>query len=172
MKAPRSFAAFLFLAGCTTPRVPPSCAGLSGIRAVPIEDATGVTRIRYTYADEAVRLPHLECRADQGERDAMVEFARALETGNGVPRDETRAAVLYDKAAQDQPTFTSVYSPPVRIGGSGQVILIPNAAGGPGDAAAKYWLGRMLIDGRGVSRDTVRGRTLIDAAIGQGYTAP
>ncbi len=57
----------------------------------------------------------------------MVELARALEIGSGVVRDDSRAAALYEKAAQGRPTFTSNYSPPVRLGGAGQVMMIPNA---------------------------------------------
>lgn len=100
---------------------------------------------------------------------AIVELARAYETGTGVVQDVTRAASLYEQAAQDRPKYTSVYSPPVRLGGSGQMLLLPNLDGGPGDAEAKYRLGRMLIDGRGVARDKARGRVLTDAAIKQGF---
>ena len=149
--------------------MPASCAGLRGVGAVPITDASGVTRIRYTYADETVPLPHLQCRADQGERAAMVELARALEAGVGVSRDDVRAAVLYENAAQDRPAFNSIYSPPVRIGGSGQVMMIPNADGGPGDAEAKYRFGQMLVEGRGIGQDVARGQKLIEAAQRQGF---
>lgn len=161
--------ALLLLAGCAMPKVPVSCTGLRGIGAVPVTDASGVTRIRYTYADETVRLPHLQCRADQGDRSAMVELARALETGEGVTRDDVRAAALYEKAAQDRPAFTSIYSPPVRLGGSGQVMMIPNADGGPGDAEAKYRLGQMLNEGRGIGQDVTRGQELMAAAQRLGF---
>lgn len=157
------------LIGCATPALPPSCAGLRGIRTVPIEDASGTTRIRYTYANEAVRLPHLQCRADQGERAAIMELARALETGDGVTRDDARAASFYEKAAQDRPAFTSIYSPPVRLSGAGQVLMIPNPDGGPGSAEAKYRLGRMLVEGRGVGTNVERGQDLIAAAERQGF---
>lgn len=169
MRAGPVLLALSLLTGCATPRVPVSCAGLRGVGAVPITDASGVTRIRYTYADETVRLPHLQCRADQGERLAMVELARALETGEGVARDDVRAAALYEKAAQDRPAFTSIYSPPVRLGGSGQVTMIPNTDGGPGDAEAKYRLGQMLVEGRGIGQDVTRGQELMAAAQRQGF---
>lgn len=169
MRAWLGFAFVISVTGCATPGLPPSCADLQGIRAVPIQDASGATHIRYTYADEAVRLPHLQCRADQGERVAIMELARALETGNGVTRDDARAASLYEKAAQDRPTFTSIYSPPVRLGGAGQVMMIPNPDGGPGSAEAKYRLGRMLVEGRGVGNDVERGQDLIAAAERQGF---
>lgn len=161
--------ALLLLAGCATPKMSTSCAGLRGIGAVPIADASGVTRIRYTYADETVRLPHLRCRAEQGERSAMIELARALETGEGVTRDDVSAAALYENAAQDRPAFTSIYSPPVRLGGSGQVMMIPNADGGPGNAEAKYRLGRMLVEGRGIEQEVARGQELMAAAQRQGF---
>lgn len=159
----------LVIAGCATPSSPPSCAGLRGVGAVPITDAAGVTRIRYTYADEAMRLPHLQCRADQGDQTAMVELARALETGSGMARDDSRAVALYEKAAQDRPAFTSIYSPPVRLGGAGQVMMIPNTDGGPGNVEAKYRLGQMLVEGRGIARDADRGLQLIAEAERQGF---
>jgi TPR repeat protein len=99
----------------------------------------------------------------------MVELARALEMGDGVVRDDVRAAALYEKTAQDRPAFTSIYAPPVRLGGSGRVIMIPNADGGPGDAETKYRLGRMLVEGRGIGQDIERGRKLMAAAQRQGF---
>lgn len=140
-----------------------------GLKVLAGEGASIDTTIRYTYADEAMRLPHLQCRADQGDRTAMVELARALETGSGVARDDSHAAALYEKAAQDRPTSTSIYSPPVRLGGAGQVMMVPNADGGPGNAEAKYRLGHMLIEGRGIARDADRGRQLIAEAERQGF---
>lgn len=92
------------------------------------------------------------------------------EAGEGVARDDVRAAVLYENAAQDRPAFNSIYSPPVRLGGSGQVMMIPNADGGPGDAEAKYRLGQMLVEERGIGQDVARGQKLIEAARQQGYT--
>lgn len=169
MRAGPVFLALSLLTGCATPKVPASCAGLRGVGAVPITDASGVTRIRYTYADETVRVPHLQCRADQGQRSAMIELARALETGEGVTHDDVRAAALYEKAAQDRPAFTSIYSPPVRLGGPGQVVMIPNPDGGPGDAEAKYRLGQMLVEGRGIGQDVTRGQELMAAAQRQGF---
>lgn len=45
---------------------------------------------------------------------------------------DSLAAALYKKAAQDRPTFTSIYFPPVRLGGAEQVMMIPNADAGWG----------------------------------------
>lgn len=165
---PLLYSSSLLVAGCATSALPPSCIGLRGVQAVPVEQPDGRVSIRYIYADEAVRLPHLQCRADQGERVAMVELARALETGNGVVRDDVRAAALYEKAAQDRPAFTSIYAPPMRLGGSGQVMTIPNADGGPGNAEAKYRLGQMLVDGRGIGQDLARGWELMTDSRRQG----
>lgn len=159
----------LLLTGCAASPLPSSCIGLRGVQAVPVEQADGKVTIRYIYADEAVRLPHLQCRADRGERAAMVELARALETGDGLARDDVHAAALYEKAAQDRPAFTSIYAPPMRLGGSGQVVMMPNSDGGPGNAEAKYRLGRMLVEGRGIGQDVERGQTLIAAAQRQGF---
>lgn len=165
----RALMLMLAVTGCATTKPPPSCIGLQGVRAIPVENAQGIVNIEYRYTDEVARPRHLQCRADQGERIAIVELGRAYETGNGVLQDNAQAAALYERAAQDRPTYTSIYSPPVRLGGSGRMLLLPNPGGGPGDAEAKYRLGRMLIDGRGVAKDEVRGRALTDAAIKQGF---
>lgn len=164
--------ALLLLAGCATPKPPASCIGLTGVSGVPVVDARGRTVIHYTYANDASRFSHLQCRVALGERRAIVELARAYETGQGFASDERRAASLYEQAAQDRPTVTSIYSPPVRIGGSGQMMMLPNPDGGPGDPEAKYRLGRMLMEGRGVTQDKTRGQDLIEAAIRQGFQAP
>lgn len=165
----RALMLVLAVTGCATAKLPSSCIGLQGVRAIPVENAQGIVSIEYRYADEVARTRHLQCRADQGERIAIVELGRAYEIGNGVSQDHARAAALYERAAQDRPKYTSIYSPPVRLGGSGQMLLLPNPDGGPGETEAKYRLGRMLVDGRGVARDEARGRALTDAAIKQGF---
>lgn len=47
--------------------------------------------------------------------------------------------------------------------------MIPITDGGPGNAEAKYRLGHMLIEGRGIARDADRGRQLIAEAERQGF---
>ncbi|MCG2842135.1 hypothetical protein L6Q21_14190 [Sandaracinobacter sp. RS1-74] len=169
MKLTQLFLTLGLAAGCKTSQQPASCKNLEGIRAASIREANGEMRIHYTYADEAMRIPHLHCRADLGERSAMVELGQLYEYGLGVERNEQRAASLYAEAADDRPNYTSIYSPAVRLGGTGQVMLVPNPGGGPGDAEAKYRLGHMLIEGRGVPKDAERGQALIDAAVNQGF---
>jgi hypothetical protein len=169
MRGSAALALLLCLTACAISRLPVTCAGLVGVRAVPVVEANGRTTIRYTYANDALRVPHLRCRADLGERSAMVELARAYETGHDVPHDDALAATLYEKAAQDRAAYTSIYSPPVRLGGSGRMLMLPNPGGGPGNAEAKYRLGRMLIEGRGIASDSARGQKLVDAGLREGF---
>ncbi|WP_082731709.1 MULTISPECIES: tetratricopeptide repeat protein [unclassified Sphingomonas] len=111
----------------------------------------------------------LHCAADQGNRSAQVELAKRYEMGEGVPRDVRKAVTLYERAARNIAPNTAIYSPPVRLGGRGQVLFIQNENAGPGLAEAQYRLGRLLLEGRGVPGNIRRGRSLIEQAAKQNY---
>ncbi len=112
----------------------------------------------------------LQCAADLGMQNGIVELGKRYEAGIGVQTDLKRAVALYTRAAAAVPPTTAIYSPPVRVGGSGQMIFLPNSNSGPGSADAQFRLGQMLIEGRGVSRDVERGRKLIERAAAQGFS--
>jgi len=112
----------------------------------------------------------LQCAADLGMQSGIVELAKRYETGTGVQADLKRAVALYTRAAAAVQPTTAIYSPPVRVGGSGQMIFLPNSHAGPGSAEAQFRLGQMLIEGRGVPRDVERGRKLIERAAAQGFS--
>lgn len=156
----------LSLGACAS--MPKSCRGLSPPKYETRELADGRTVIVPVRSGPET-VPELQCRADQGVRDAQVALAKRFETGDGVARDLARAVKLYEQAATGVPTNTAIYSPPVKLGGSGRVILVPNPNAGPGSAEAQYRLGRLLIEGRGVPRDAERGRSLIERSAKQGY---
>lgn len=157
----------LSIAGCAT--VPSTCRKLEGVATEwSREDGRPILQ-GYRYRDEPSRVRHLHCLADQGAQDAQLQLARRYETGDGVAPDPGRAARLYRRAATTIPPATAVYSPPVRLGGSGQVMLLRNPNARPGLAEAKYRLGRMMLEGRGVERDERRGLSLIDEAARQGH---
>lgn len=111
----------------------------------------------------------LQCGADQGIQAAQVALAKRYETGEDVPRDIRRAIALYELASKAVPSTTAIYSPPVKLGGSGQMLFLNNPNAGPGSAEAQYRLGRLLIEGRDVTQDSRRGRSLIERAAKQGY---
>lgn len=140
------------LAACAT--TPKSC------RSLP--PSIGATNI--------ASIAELRCGADQGVQAAQVALAKRYEAGEGVPRDMKRAIALYELASTAVPPTTAIYSPPVKLGGRGQMLFIDNPNAGPGSAEAQYRLGRLLIEGRGVPQDLKRGRSLIERAAKQGYT--
>lgn len=111
----------------------------------------------------------LNCLALSGERRAQLELGKRYELGLGVERDDERAAELYEAAAADIPKQTAIYTPPVRLQGRGQTMLIENPNAGDGLAEAKYRFGRMLIEGRGIDRDRRRGEKLQREALEMGF---
>lgn len=156
------------LGACAT--VPQSCRGLPPGGPATLTLPSGrnvVVPARVAQADVA----ELRCGADQGLLEAQVALGRRYESGDGVPLDVARAAELYKRAAAAVPSNTAIYSPPVKLGGSGRVLLVPNANAGPGSAEAQYRLGRLLISGEGVPRDIERGRALLERAAEQGHAA-
>ena len=152
-------------AGCAT--TPKSCQGLMPKRlsAETHGSQVYVREIENPGEDPVARL---QCEADRGDRVAIVKLGMRYETGEGLPLDARRAVRLYRQAAADVPPNTAIYSPPVKKGGTGQVMLIPNGNAGPGLAIAKYRLGRLYVEGRGVERNEEKGLELIEAAAALG----
>ena len=158
------------LAGCAT-RPPESC---RTVPRVDLREANGPKPLvvrRDDHSNDPMHVAHLRCHAELGVQSAEIELARRYETGNGVPLDFARAATLYRRAAADIPRTTPLYSPPVRPGGSGRVILVQNPNARTGSAEARYRLGLMLIEGRGIAPDARRGRQLVERAAASGHAA-
>lgn len=139
------------LGACAT--IPTSCRKLP-----PFDDTTNQNSVA-----------ELQCRADRGIQSAQVALAKRYETGAGVARDIKRAVALYELASTSVPSTTAIYSPPVKVGGRGQMLFLRNSNAGSGSAEAQYQLGHLLIEGRDVSQDLRRGRLLIERAAKQGY---
>lgn len=114
-------------------------------------------------------LSELECASDGGDKQAMLELGRRYEAGSGVRQDFARAASLYRRAATAIPRRSAIYMPPVRRGGTGQVMFFDNANAEAGLAEAHYRLGLLYLEGRGVRRDRDRGNALIRKAALRGY---
>jgi hypothetical protein len=111
----------------------------------------------------------LQCGADQGIRGAQVALARRYEGGDGVPLNIKRAIALYEQASSAVPPTTAIYSPPVKVGGSGRMLFLNNPNAGPGAAEAQFRLGRLYLEGRGVELNADKGWDLIKRAADQGY---
>jgi len=158
------------LTGCaTTP--PELCRSLPKLETITISAPDGSPIRQLAYPNDAARIAHLRCSAELGIQSAQVEMARRYETGAGVPQDLQRAVALYERAAADVPRTTPIYSPPVRPGGSGRVILVNNPGGQTGSAEARYRLGLMLLEGRGIARNVRRSREQIARAAAAGHLA-
>ena len=142
------------LSACAT--IPKSCRGLSASAPLMLESAQA-------------SIAQLQCAVDQNIASAQVELAKRYEAGDRVPLDLARAIALYERAATAIPPTTAIYSPPVSLGGRGQMIFLTNPNAGPGSAEAQYRLGRLLIEGLGVPKDVKRGTGLIERAAEQGY---
>lgn len=152
-----SGAAICLLAGCASTFDECRSLDRSSVSQSPITSITSATHGALT------------CRAGRGDKAAQLELAKRFEMGNGVSVDLERAANLYRSAASAIPAKTAIYSPPVKVGGSGSIFLYdnPNATGGL--AEARYRLGRMYLAGRGVPRDEARGKRLIEEAAREGF---
>ena len=158
------------LGGCAT-KLPTSCSGLGPVTFAVTYTADGTRIATPVYPEGEDRIARLTCEADRGDQAAARELALMYEKGINVPRDEVRAAALYGRAAATMAAVTQVYAPPVRLGGSGSVMILPNPGATRGDPEAQYRLARMYLDGRGVSVDPDRARSLLTQAAGQNHAA-
>lgn len=148
----------LAVGGCAT--TPDSCRGFgSASKAIALPDP----------ARASVR--ELQCGSDLGIRHASLELARRYENGVGVQADQRAAARSYMRAATPVAAYTHVYAPPVRLGGRGQVLILPSGRGSPGDAEAQYRLALMRLEGRGIVRSPERAVRLLRLAAAQGHQA-
>lgn len=158
--------AAILLGACAT--TPKSCGALppSGVATYTLPNGRSIVM---TDRLAEASIPELRCGADQGSQAAQVLLARRFEMGDGVPRDVEHAVALYERAATAVPPTTAIYSPPVTLGGRGQMLFLNNSNAGPGSPEAQYRLGRLLIDGQLVPQDLERGRGLIERSAKQGY---
>lgn len=157
----------LGLGACAT--TPKSCRALPASGPATLSLPNGRNVVVANRLDQA-SVAELQCGADQGLQAAQVALGRLYETGDRVPRDVARAAALYERAAASTPPTTAIYSPPVTVGGRGQMLFLANPNAGPGLAEAQYRLGRLLIEGRGIPQDVERGRAMMKRAAKQGYS--
>jgi len=87
--------------------------------------------------DPEVAFSWFKKSAEQGHRDALREAGRCLYTGEGTVQDYAAAAPYFERATKQR------------------------------DPESMVFLGKMLLDGRGVKKDPVRGQKLIDQALNE-----
>lgn len=119
-----------------------------------------------------IELPTLQCLADEANPRAQLELGKRLEEGRGVPADPEAAAHWYGRAAGLIKPLGPHTMPALWSNGRLASAAAIEELRGPPLAEARYRLGRLYLDGRGVRQDVKRGRALIAEAAARGYAGP
>ena len=114
---------------------------------------------------------HLASLACSDSQKAQYEVGLAYETGVGVAADPSAAAKWYRKAASYNSGTTSVFVAPdaegrEKFGTALEVKIGPTLYG---HADAKYRLGRLYLEGRGVKQSRKKARHWFKRAAKQGH---
>jgi TPR repeat protein len=112
--------------------------------------------------------------ADKGSTSAMVELGVLLAAGSGVPKDETQALKLFERAAEaGNPRGVTNLAALSDSGGSpsdpAKSRALLSKAAETNSAEAQYRLGLMVADGVGGPKDDVAARALFEKAAAQGH---
>jgi TPR repeat protein len=114
-------------------------------------------------------LDELTCFADRGDPSAQLALGVRYEKGEGVAADPARAARLYAAAERTITRLVMLNSPPTRSGRFGVTRMSGNRPLPVALAEARYRLGRLYLDGRGVKKDRGYGRRLLIDSARQDY---
>jgi TPR repeat protein len=150
----------LFLASAGAASPPSSCSRLSDGKNFALsssKEAAGKS------------LDELTCGADRGDPSAQLALGVRYEKGEGVVADPARAARLYAQAERTITRLVSLNSPPTRAGRFGVTRMSGSRPLPIALAEARYRLGRLYWDGRGVKRDRGYGRRLLIDSARQDY---
>jgi TPR repeat protein len=153
----------LFLASAGSAASPASCAG-----SARLSDGKNFA---LSSSKEAAgkSLDELTCGADRGDPSAQLALGVRYEKGEGVVADPARAARLYAQAERTITRLVSLNSPPTRAGRFGVTRMSGSRPLPIALAEARYRLGRLYWDGRGVKRDRGYGRRLLIDSARQDY---
>ncbi|UTW56848.1 tetratricopeptide repeat protein [Kordiimonas sp. SCSIO 12610] len=118
------------------------------------------------------KVPHISSlmmRACSGDRDTQYELGRLFEEGSEVQQNYQLALSYYKLAATPSTGQTHIYVPGAgKV--AGYVMPVQTGAAHPGDARAKFRLGIMYREGRGVNADPDRAEQYFSEARAQGVT--
>jgi TPR repeat protein len=142
---------------------PPSCDGVTPLSSRKTFEVSSSEKASAKSLDE------LACAADRGDPSAQLALGVRYETGEGVAADPARAARLYAQAERTIALLVTLNSPPTRSGRFGATRPSGNRPPPFALAEARYRLGRLYWDGRGVKRDRGYGRRLLIEAGQQNY---
>jgi TPR repeat protein len=108
--------------------------------------------------------------AEAGDAEAQVRLAEAYLTGRGVPVDAAKARDLLEKAAAQGQPLAEVNLGLVlfRDGETGKAFPLLEKAAARGEPRAQYVLGTALFNGDRITRDRVRGYTLMTKSAASG----
>jgi TPR repeat protein len=153
----------LLLTSAAVAAPPSSCAGVSRL--------SDGKNFALSSSKEAAgkSLDELTCGADRGDPSAQLALGVRYEKGEGVAADPARAARLYAAAERTITRLVTLNSPPVRSGKFGVTRMSGNRPLPIALAEARYRLGRMYLDGRGVKADRGYGRRLLMDSARQDY---
>ena len=113
----------------------------------------------------------LEDLADQGDAGAATELAERYFWGNGVEKDEHRAAIWLRRAAASMYPTAQFMLGQLYILGKGveqdyqKAFELTEKAANQGYAIAKSTLGEMLYNGEGCEKDTIRAVALLEESL-------
>lgn len=115
---------------------------------------------------ELGRLASLDCSALQ---EAYFHAGLVYETGDGVAVDLKKAAKWYHRAAASNSGTTQVFVAPSGREKFGSVLDVRIAPRLEGHADAKYRLGLLYLDGRGVKQSRKKAKRWLKRAARQGH---
>ena len=152
-----------FLASAAGASSPPSCDGVTAL--------SNRKNFEVSSSDKASAksLAELTCGADRGDPSAQLALGVRYEAGEGVAADPARAARLYAQAERTIALLVTLNSPPTRAGRFGVTRMSGNRPPPVALAEARYRLGKLYWDGRGVKQDRGYGRRLLIEAGQQNY---
>jgi TPR repeat protein len=153
----------LLLASAGSAASPASCAG-----SARLNDGKNFA-VSSSKEASGKSLDELTCGADRGDPSAQLALGVRYEKGEGVAADPVRAARLYAQAERTITRLVALNSPPVRSGKFGVTRMSGSRALPIALAEARYRLGRMYLDGRGVKADRGYGRRLLIDSARQDY---
>lgn len=112
----------------------------------------------------------LQCLASEGFPRAQLELGKRYSDGRGAPQDHAKAAHWLARAAGLVPPDASVPEIVFTPDGTVTAMFRPDALKGPASAEARYRLGRLYLEGKGVRRRPEYGRKLMETAVKQGLS--
>jgi uncharacterized protein len=112
--------------------------------------------------------------ADKGNTSAMVELGVMLATGSGMPRDQSQARALFERAAEggNPRGVTNLMALAGSVGAPSDPVrarALLSKAAETNSAEAQYQLGLMMADGVGGPKDEVGARAMFERAAAQNH---